>query len=126
MAEKNSGGGVNISGGRVTADNIAGRDIHIRTQISQSDLSQIFHQVADVIQRAAHNSPAALEKLEVLKQEAGKGTEGDHSRMTQLIDGILALVPEALKAMASAFATPLLSGVAAPVTRFLLAKMTGQ
>jgi hypothetical protein len=126
MAQDNTSGGVNISGGQVTATNIAGRDIHIHTQISQSDLSQVFRPVAEVIERSAQNGPVAMEKLELLKLEARKGKEGDHSRMTQLIDAILGLVPEAFKSLAAAFAAPVLSGVAGPVTQFLLAKITGQ
>ena len=46
--------------------------------------------------------------------------------MTRLIDGIIGLAPGALKSLAAAFGTPLLSGVAGPVTQFLLNKLTGQ
>jgi hypothetical protein len=46
--------------------------------------------------------------------------------MTTLVHGIVDLVPGALKSLAAAFATPLLSGVSGPVTQFLLSKLLGQ
>ena len=121
------GGGVHISGGRVHAQNIAGRDIHIGTQISGNELSQVFQPVVEAIRSApATKQPEALQKLETLKQEAVKGKDADHGVMKKLIDGIVSLAPDALKALAGAFGTPLLSGVAGPVTQFLLSKLVGQ
>ena len=123
----NQSGGVHVSGGTVNAENIAGRDIHIGTQISNSQLNQVFQPVADAICSAsADKQPGALQKLESLKQEASKGPQADHHVMTKLIEGIVGLVPGALKALAGAFGTPLLSGIAGPVTQFLLNKLTGQ
>jgi hypothetical protein len=129
--ERNPGesGGVHvhISGGTVHSQNIAGRDIHVGTQISGSELNQVFQPVADAIRSApATHQPEAMEKLETLKQEAAKGQKADHGLMTRLIDGIVGLAPGALKSLAAAFGTPLLSGVAGPVTQFLLNKLTGQ
>ncbi len=125
--DRSSGGGVNISGGRVNAQNIAGRDINVGTQISRSEINEVFQPVVDAIQRApVDTQAAALSQLDTLKQEAGKGEHADHSRMKSLIDGIVGLVPEALKALGAAFAAPVLKGVAAPVTQFLLGKIVGQ
>jgi hypothetical protein len=45
----------------------------------------------------------ALQKLEILKQEAAKGNKADHGLMTRLAEGIVGLVPEALKSLARAF-----------------------
>jgi hypothetical protein len=98
-------GGVNISGGRVQAQNIAGRDIHVGTQISNSELNQVFQPVADAIRSApADKQPEALQKLDTLKQEAAKGDHADHGLMTKLVDGIVGLAPGALKSLAAAFA----------------------
>ena len=120
-------GGVNISGGTVHSQNIAGRDIVVDTQISTSQLSQIFQPVTEAIRIApSDKQPEAIEKLESLKQEVAKGNSADQTVITKLVDGIVDLVPSALKSLASAFATPLLTGVAGPVTQFLLKKLLGQ
>lgn len=127
MADEKPGTGVNISGGHVQAQNIAGRDIHVGTQISNSQINSLFQPVEDAIRSApAEKQPEALEKLEGLKQEAARGKDADHGRMNKLIDGIVDLVPGALKSLASVFATPVLSGVAGPVSQFLLGKLLGQ
>jgi hypothetical protein len=120
-------GGVYVSGGTVNAQNIAGRDMHIGTQITHSQINEVFQPVEDVIRTATTDKqPEALQHLEHLKQEAEKGNQADHGRMTKLIDGILGLVPAALTSVAAAFGTPLLTGVAGPVTQFLLNKMLGR
>ena len=130
MADESSrgqSGGVHISGGTVTSQNIAGSDIHIGTQISHNELNQVFQPVADAIQSApTEKRPEALQKLESLKQEAAKGKDADHGLMTRLADGIVGLVPDALKSLARAFGAPLLTGVSGPITQFLLNKLTGQ
>lgn len=120
-------GGVQISGGSVYAQNIAGHDIHIGTQISQNELNQVFQPVTEAIRNApAEKRDEALQKLESLKQEAAKATHADHGLMTKLADGIVGLVPDALKSLAKAFGAPVLTGVAGPVTQYLLNKLIGQ
>ena len=120
-------GGVHVSGGAVNAQNIAGHDIHIGTQITHSEINQVFQPVEDVIRKAPMDKqPEALQHLDDLKQEAAKGNQADHGRMTRLIDGVLGLVPAALTSLAAAFGTPLLTGVAGPVTQLLLNKILGR
>ncbi len=121
-------GGVNISGdSTVHAHTIAGRDAYGETQINNSDFIQAFQPVRDIIRSApAEKQNEALEQLEALKAEAAKGGHADHSRMTKLANGIISLVPDAVKSLATTFAKPVLSGVAGPVTQFLLSKIVGQ
>src|SRR5437763_8409517 len=98
MADEKTSSGVSISGGHVQAQNIAGRDIHVGTQISNNELNAVFQPVVDAIRNApAGKQLEALEKLESLKQEAVKGKDADHGRMNKLIDGIVDLAPGALK-----------------------------
>ena len=43
--------------------------------------------------------------------------------MAKLIDGIVGLAPAAVSAVVSAFATPILGGVAGPATKYVLDKL---
>lgn len=43
--------------------------------------------------------------------------------MGRLINGLIELVPSAVTAVTSAFATPLLAGVAGPVTTYVLEQL---
>jgi len=120
-------GGVRITGGNVQARNIAGRDINVVSQIAPVELDQLFHPVIEAIRSGpGDKQPEAMAKVEALKQEVAKGKDADHGVMKKLAEGIVGLVPDALKSLATAFAKPVLSGVAGPVTQFLLSKMLGQ
>ncbi len=120
-------GGVRITGGTVHAQNIAGRDIHVGTQISSGVLNEVFQPVLEAIRSApVEKQTEAVGQLEALKAEAAKGNHADHGLMTKLADGIIGLVPDTLKSLATAFGKPVLSGIAGPVTQFLLNKMLGQ
>jgi integral membrane sensor domain MASE1 len=43
--------------------------------------------------------------------------------MAKLVDGLVGLVPGAVSAVTSAFASPLLAAVVGPVTRFVLGRL---
>src|SRR5579864_251946 len=118
--DKNSrglGGGVHISGGTVTAQNIAGHNVVVSTQtlLSQSHLEEVFHPVMEAVRTTASDKQLeAAQKVEALKSEVSKGKNASDSIMARLVDGIVTLVPGAIGAVASAFGTPILSGVAGP------------
>jgi len=46
--------------------------------------------------------------------------------IAKLVDGLVGLVPAATSAVVSAFATPILAGIAGPVTGFVLDKLRGK
>jgi hypothetical protein len=46
--------------------------------------------------------------------------------MAKLVNGIVGLVPGAVSAVVSAFGTPILGGVAGPVTKFVLDELQGK
>ena len=73
----------------------------------------------------AEHQPEAAEKLDTIKQEAAKGPEADDSAMARAVDGLVSLIPNAAGAVASAFAKPVLTGIAGPVTSFVLEKLRG-
>ena len=116
-------GGVNISGGNVNVGgDIVGRDKITGTQISRNQLDAIFRP----LEEAAGQQPQAAQKVEALKNEAAKGKEADDGVMAKLVKGIVSLVPGAVTALVSAFATPILGGVAGPVTKYVLDEIQGK
>lgn len=127
MSDENPGskrsGGVNISGGSVNVSgDIVGRDKTTYTMIPKADLDQAFHPVA----QAVGQNQEAAQKLEALKSEAAKGNKANDGTMATLIKGLAALVPGAISAVASAFGSPILGGVAGPVTKWVLEEIKGK
>jgi hypothetical protein len=120
-------GGVNISGsiGSVGGD-IVGRD-KIFGDPSAAALDDALRPVLEAIRaQPPQMQPEAEAKLAALKQEAAKGKNADDGVMAKLLDGLVGLVPKAANAVVSAFATPILGGVAGPVTSFVLDKLRGK
>lgn len=119
-------GGVNIGGNvRHVGGDIVGRD-KITGAPSVADLENALRPLMDAVQAAPVAAQAQSEaeaKLAALKQEAAKGEDADDGIMAKLIEGLVGLVPSAASAVVSAFATPLLGGVAGPVTKQVLDKL---
>jgi hypothetical protein len=95
---------------------------------SAADLQDALRPLAEAIKTAPSEKRAeAEEKLAVLKHELGKGKGGDRdATIAKLVDGLVGLVPSAASAVVSAFATPMLGGIAGPVTSFVLDKLRGK
>ena len=126
-SQVNTAGGAYV-GGNVSADrDFVGRD-RITTGIEPSDLEPIFAPLrAAVAQHAPpHKQTEAVQQVQALKAEAAHGDQADDGAMARIIEGLADLVPEAVKAIVSAFASPILSGVAGPVTRWVLDKLKGK
>jgi hypothetical protein len=122
---RNQSGGVNISGGQVTVGgDVVGGDKIIN---SHAQIDELFQPVADAVRAAApERQQEATQKVETLKSEVAKGKGADDGLMAKLVDGIVGLVPAAVSAIAGAFASPILGGVAGPVTKFVLDKLQGK
>src|SRR4051812_45844752 len=117
-------GGVSISGhvGSVGGD-IVGRDKIVGAP-SPVALDDALRPVIEAIRAApADKQPEAEAKLTALKQEAAKGKNANDGLIAKLVDGLVGLVPGAGSAVVSAFATPILGGIAGPVTKFVLDKL---
>ena|SRR6476646_2370358 len=117
-------GGINISGGgnvNVGGD-MTGRDKITYGEIPRAQLDQAFRPLADAV--GQHEE--AKQKVEALKTEAAKGKKADDGVMAKLVEGIVKLVPGAVSAVVSAFGTPLLGGLAGPVTKYVLDKVKGE
>src|SRR5260370_27512246 len=120
--------GVNISGGNVTVGgDIVGRDKIVGTVISSVQLEQIFRPLMEAVRSAPPPvQQEAAQKVEELKKEAAKGKSASDGVMAKLVEGIVGLVPGAVIAVAGAFGTPLLAGIAGPATQYVLDKIQGK
>jgi hypothetical protein len=120
-------GGINISGsvGSVDGD-IVDRDKIVGVP-SAAALDDALRPVLEAIRAASPQAqPEAEAKLAALQQEVGKGENVNDRTLADLVDGLVKLVPSAVTAVVSAFATPILGGVAGPVTSFVLDKLRGK
>jgi hypothetical protein len=116
-------GGVNISGGTVNVSgDIVGRDKITYTMIPKADLDRAFQPVT----QAVGQNQEAARKLEALKAEAARGNQADDNAMAKLVKGLIGQVPAAVSAMGLAFGSPILGGVAGPVTKWVLEEIKGE
>jgi hypothetical protein len=117
-------GGVNIAGkvGSIGGD-IVGHD-KITGAPSAAALEGVLCPLIEAVGAAPVDVRSEAEaKLGILKQEAAKGKDADDSVIAKLVDGLVGLVPGAASAVVSAFASPILGGIAGPVTSFVLDKL---
>jgi hypothetical protein len=132
MGDEKSGArqssGVNISGGAVTVGgDIVGRDKVVGTEISRGQLDQILHPVEEAVRKAPPEKQLeAMQKLEELKAQAAKGKHAEDGVVAKLVKGLVGLIPGAVSGVVSAFATPLLGGIAGPVTKYVLDEIQGK
>ena len=115
-----TGSTVNTGGG----DIIGGNKI---LSISATQLNDLFDPVRQSIASAPPDlQAAATAKLHALKNEVEKGTAANDTILAKLVDGLVALIPSAVAGVVSAFASPLLAGIAGPATKYVLGKITGK
>lgn len=108
-------GGVDTGGG-----DFVGRD-KITYGIQSSDLTQLFAPLLAAAQQApADKQAAAVQQVEALKAEVAKGDKAGDTVMATIIKGLVALVPAAIGTVVSVFASPILGGLAKPVTEYVL------
>jgi hypothetical protein len=119
MPKDAGGGGVTITGSDV---NTGGGDI-----VGRDKIQHVFGPIGKVIETAGPSEKAAAEeKFRALKEEVSKGKHADDSVVAKLVEGLVGLVPGAVAGIVGAFASPVLSGLAGPVTKNVLDKIQGK
>lgn len=125
-------GGDKVGGDKTTTGNVSGTGIAIgrgaQSNVNQvssaADLAKLFAPILQAVQSAApEKREEAVTTAQALQQEAAKGKQEDDSVMAGLIEDLVGLVPGAVSAVVSAFASPILAGVVGPATRYVLRKM---
>jgi hypothetical protein len=128
--------GDKVGGDKITVGDISGStgvaigrgaQATVTTGVSGQDLERLFAPLVDAIREAPPGKrDEALQKAGALKQEVAKGDKADDTVMAKLIDGLVELVPGAVSAVTSMFATPILGGLAGNATKFVLDKIQGK
>lgn len=131
MQQTGQSGGINILGGTNQFNgNVAGGNLYdysVESGFTGEALNQLFLPLMQALPSVPpEKKPEAEEKIQALKDEVAKGKDAEDSRIGKLLDSIVDLVPGAVSAITGMFATPILSGIAGPVTKFVLDKLRGQ
>ena len=66
-----------------------------------------------------------MEQVQALKAEVAKGKQAEDRKIAKIVDGLVDMVPKAVGAILSTFGSPILDGIAGPVTTFVLDKLKG-
>jgi hypothetical protein len=121
-------GGAKVMTGDITGSNVtfgSGLPISTTQGLTGAEIAALFQPLTQMIQQAPPEKRDEAMRLEQeLQAEVAKGEEADDGRMAGLLNGLLKLVPGAVGAAVSIFATPMLSGVAGELTKMVL-KMFG-
>lgn len=115
------GGGVNVHGG-----DFVGRDqVKITHGVAPRDLEPLFASLlgAVVSKAPSGTQAAAVQQVNELKSEIAKGKQAEDGKVAGIVEGLTAMVPGAIGAVVSLFATPILGGIAGPVTKYVLDKL---
>jgi hypothetical protein len=111
-----------VHGDEVHGDKVGGDEISVG-DITDSTGIAIGRSAQATVTTSIPVQGIDLEKAEALRSEVAKGKDAEDGRMARLLDGLVELVPGAVSALVSAFASPILAGIAGPVTRFLLERI---
>jgi hypothetical protein len=120
-----TGGGAHIvSNVNTGGGDFIGRD-KITHGISPHELEPLFATLLAAIaqQAPAQTKAAAVQQAEELKAEVAKGEKAEDGKIAKIVDGLTGMVPGAVGAVVSLFATPILGGIAGPVTKYVLGKL---
>jgi hypothetical protein len=131
MAKTPSGGqsggvsntGIMNTGGHVVGGNMT---VNSTTTFSPTQIHNALQPVADAIKTAPPEKRADAEaRFDDLKKELAKGDRAEDGIVAKLTKGLAGLVPSGVGAIVSAFGTPILGGIAGPVTKFVLDELQG-
>jgi hypothetical protein len=114
-------GGVSIGGSNSGTINI-GRQVTDQHGTNTNDIPALFAALLAAVN--THAAPSvkadAVAQVAQLKTEIAKGAAAEDGTVAKLVDGLVGLVPDAARTVASTFATPVLSGIAGPLTKWVL------
>jgi flagellar motor switch protein FliG len=101
-----------------------GASAAVSSGLSPQEVERLFQPVLDTVRQApADKLLQAVQTTDDLKKEVAKGKQADDSLVAQLIEGLAGLVPAAVSSLVTAFGSPILAGIAGPVTQYVLKKI---
>lgn len=123
-----TGGGA-FFGGPVTARNIVGRDHIVHAPATSvpvgPNLQTVLAALASQVRASAPvgQTTSAEQAVDALGSEVIKGQQVDDGKLAHLVKGLIDLVPAAVGGIVSAFASPVLGGLAGPLTKAVLDRL---
>ena len=122
-----------VHGDQITTGDVSGTGIaigrgaraNVTQGISPRDLEALFAPLLAAVAQAApaEAKAAAVQQVQELKAEAAKGKQAEDRTIAKIVDGLVGMVPKAVGAVLSTFASPILGGIAGPVTKYVLEKL---
>lgn len=136
-AQSNIGGNLTVGNDFVGRDKItvgdikdssvaigSGSRVNVNSGLSAAQVVQLMLPILDASQASSSSvRQSAATKVMELQTEAIKGKQADDSVMASLIEDITDLVPGAVSAVVSAFASPLLAGLGGAATKYVLKRL---
>ena len=127
--------GDQVAGDQITANigdnarNVAvGKNIQqaVSTQgVDAAALGPIMAQLMRAVVQSSDDAHMveAMSQVNAIQAEAQKGSDADDSMLANLVQDLVDLAPGAVTAVVTAFATPILAGIAGPTTQFVLKRL---
>lgn len=117
-------GGAYVGGSVSAGGDFVGRD-RITQGLSSRDLEVLFAPLLAEVARQAPVEKKALvvQQVQEIKAEVAKGKAADDTKIGKIVDGLVGLVPAAVGTVVSTFASPILGGIAGPVTKYVLDRL---
>jgi hypothetical protein len=123
--EVDTGGGAYIGGNVTAGRDFVGRDKH---GVPDDTLEELFAPLWQQLQQATGGAiqTEALQKVEALKAEAGRGENADDDRMADLIGELVELAPSVAETVVGLFSSTILARVAGGGTQYVIRQLRGQ
>lgn len=129
MGNKTEGDHISATIGDGNSNIAVGKDITqtvtTTSGIDPTQLNELFASMLTAAAAAPEKQFEAVQAVTELKAEVGKGEQANDKTMAKLIEGFVDLVPTGVSAVISAFASPILGGIAGPATEYVLEKIQG-
>jgi hypothetical protein len=113
-----------VTGGSQTFIDGDVRNLNITQGLSADELvklESLFQPLkAEIAAAPPEKREPAGEKIEEIHDELAKGKAADPTRLNELLDALVAMVPGALSALVSMFANPILGALVGPATKAVL------
>lgn len=98
--------------------------INVNAGLSGSEIAQLLTPILEIAKAAPEEvRGVAVAKAQELQVAVATDSQGNDSKIAGLLEDLTKLIPGALSAVVSAFASPVLAGVTGPVTKYILAKL---
>lgn len=126
-----------VGGDKTTVGNISGSNVAIGrnaqvwvNQDTTTTVGDILNALQPIL-LAAQQAPdaarsEAVAKAEALKSEVVKGAQADDEIVGGLVEDLVKLIPDGIRAITAAFGQPLLKAIVGPVTKFVLRRLGRQ